>query len=107
MEVQELIRKAIDQASAKTIFGEPVSIPGKTVVPVARIRAGFGSGRNGGGGGFVGKPVGVVEITPEQTRFISISSKWALLAVFGAGVALGYLLAPRRVDVRVERTARD
>ncbi len=116
MEVQELFHTIADQASAKTIFGDPISSEGKTIVPVVKIRYGFGggAGRNhegqeqggGGGGGFMGKPVGVFEITREQTRFIPITSNWAMLAAIWIGVCLGLLIGPKRVDVRVDKRPR-
>jgi uncharacterized spore protein YtfJ len=117
MQLQETFLSIVNQATVKTIFGEPISAEGKTIVPVAAIRYGFGGGSGhsekddqeggGGGGGFIGKPLGVVEITRQQTRFIPIRSDWTILAAFGIGVALGFLTAPKRVDVRVEKSRRD
>lgn len=34
--------------TARTVFGEPVTAGGKTVVPAARVRGGFGGGGGGG-----------------------------------------------------------
>lgn len=77
-------------ASVKTVFGEPVHANGTVVIPVARIKYGFGGGGGvhapavqpnstinsqhreggGGGGGISVTPIGVVEISDGKTRFI-------------------------------------
>ena len=84
------LRRALDQIEgARLCFGEPVELHGRTVVPVARVRAtgglGFGSGwgvkpdgedgggSGGGGGGHLdATPVGFLTIDPEGARFESI-----------------------------------
>lgn len=85
------LRKALAQLEgARLCYGEPVTIDGRTVIPVARVRAsgglGFGrgasrsarddadgSGSGGGGGGYLdATPVGVLTIGPEGSRFESI-----------------------------------
>jgi len=101
----EVFKSIIEHAGAKTVYGEPVSVDGKTVLPVATVRYGFGGssggkGNNwehgGGGGGLVAKPLGVVEITRSQTRFIPIVSCRAVLIAVGIGVCLGFLAGSRR-----------
>jgi len=94
--IVELIK---DSATVKTVFGEPVSAHGRTVIPVARIAYGFGGGGRdgeskgeGGGGGLVGTPVGVIEITKEQTEFLPINDKRKLAAAGLGGFCLGMLL---------------
>ena len=105
-QLAEFFRSIIEHAGAKTVYGEPVSVNGKTVVPVAQIRYGFGGSSGGkgstwehgggGGGGLVAKPLGVVEITQSQTRFIPIFSSRALVIAVGLGVCLGLLAGSRR-----------
>jgi len=92
----EVFKSIIEHADAKTVYGEPVSVNGKTVLPVATVWYGFGGssggeGSNwqhggGGGGGLIARPLGVVEITQSQTRFIPIVSGRALLIAVGVGV---------------------
>jgi uncharacterized spore protein YtfJ len=114
-EVEELFHSIAGQAGPRTVFGEPITAEGKTIVPVVKIRYGFGGrsgqrteGRESGGGGFAGRPVGVIEITREQTRFIPIApSNWEIAAAIGIGVCLGLLLGPKRVEVRVDKRSRD
>ncbi len=82
---EEAFKSIVEHVGTKIIFGEPVTVEGKTILPVGRVRYGFGGGSgrkgngeqhgSGGGGGLVAKPVGVVEITQSETRFIPISSK--------------------------------
>jgi uncharacterized spore protein YtfJ len=96
-------------ASVKTIYGDPVTAEGKTIIPVARVGygfgAGFGPGTNGetktegggGGGGGVGAtPIGVVEITKEDTRFIPVGEETRLVGALLVGLFLGLLFARRR-----------
>jgi uncharacterized spore protein YtfJ len=73
-----------DRASVSAVYGEPVTVGEKTIVPVADIKYGFGlgygegpaaedeeeesatGGQGGGiGGGIAARPVAVLEITDE------------------------------------------
>jgi hypothetical protein len=70
------------RASVTAVFGEPVARGEVTVIPVARVRWGFGGGQGeggeaggptgsglGGGGGVAADPVGYVEIGPAGATF--------------------------------------
>jgi uncharacterized spore protein YtfJ len=103
------LAERLQATGVRTVFGEPVSAEGRTIIPVARVAYGFGGGGGlagtrpdrpadvasegaGGGGGAVAVPAGVVEITREQTRFLRFHD-WRPLAVaatigFSAGVVL-------------------
>jgi uncharacterized spore protein YtfJ len=89
-----------DSATVKTVFGDPVSAHGRTVIPVARIAYGFGGGGGrtrpregeGGGGGLWGTPLGVVEITADHTKFVPLNYKRKLAAAGLGGLCLGVLL---------------
>lgn len=108
--LQSLKESVLSQASVKTIYGEPISANGKTVIPVAKIMYGYGAGAGtggmgdtsakgeggGGGGGVRATPVGVIEVSDQQTRFVPISDRKQLSAATLAGVAFGILLAWRR-----------
>lgn len=67
-------------ADVKVVYGEPQVIEGRTIIPVAVASYGFGAGSGGGkqgtggggGGGVRVKPLGVLEITAERTRFIPV-----------------------------------
>ena len=105
---QELMRTMGEHlqgsAHVRSVYGEPVTVGNKTVIPVARVAYGFGAGSGGkgekgggGGGGGVGaEPLGVVEITPTSTKLIRFMSAKRLLAAASVGFLLGFVLARRR-----------
>ncbi len=111
--LESLAQNLIGDASVRKVYGEPIVTQGKTIIPVARVAFGFGggygeknkrasqrkdapgaspneeaSGKDGGGGmggGMMARPIGVIEVTPEHTRFIplSVTRYVALGAVIG------------------------
>jgi Sporulation protein YtfJ (Spore_YtfJ) len=94
----------------KAIYGEPISAQGKSVIPVAknnvwlRCRRGHGGMGNtsargeggGGGGGVRAVPVGVIELSNQQTRFIPITDRKKLAGAVLAGIGFGMWLGWRR-----------
>jgi uncharacterized spore protein YtfJ len=108
--LQSLKESILSQASVKAIYGEPVSAHGKTVIPVAKIIYGYGAGAGtggvgessargeggGGGGGVRAVPVGVIEISDRQTRFVPITDRKKLAGAVLAGVGFGMWLSWRR-----------
>src|SRR5579864_435932 len=107
--LQSLKESILSQANVKAIYGEPIAAQGKTVIPVAKIMYGYGAGagtggvgdssaRGEGGGGVGGVraiPVGVIEVSDEQTRFVPISDRKRLAGAVLAGMGLGMLLGWR------------
>lgn len=116
MELQkyfESLHASLSQsAHVRTVFGEPITAAGKTIVPVARVRYGFGAGMGqgptrrpagdesseqhlgqggGGGAGMAVKPIGVVEITESSTRFVPIHSRTKLFSAVAIGFVAGWL----------------
>jgi len=107
-ETLESLAERLQTTGVRTIYGEPISAEGRTIIPVARVAYGFGGGGGqsgkhtvesrdvkgegeGGGGGVLAVPVGVVEITPEQTRFLRFDD-WrplAAAAIIGFGLGVG------------------
>ena len=74
------------KATVQAVFGEPIKQGDMTVVPVAKVRWGFGGGGgrseaapdepasgSGGGGGVAADPVGYLEIGPAGATFKPIS----------------------------------
>lgn len=94
------------KASVQAVFGEPITKGGVTVVPVARVRWGFGGGGgsadggtngpasgSGGGGGVVADPIGYLEIGPGGATFRPIlqpypSPAFVLVAAIGGAIIL-------------------
>jgi uncharacterized spore protein YtfJ len=83
--VAELIKRVTqmqESASARTVFGEPVQLNGRTIIPIAKVSYGFGLGMGaggdkehgatgeggGGGGGASIRPVAVLEVSGESTK---------------------------------------
>jgi len=98
-------------ATVKSVFGEPIHVNGKTVVPVAKVAYGFGGGfgigkdgphpdhqgeGGGGGGGVRAFPAGALEITDQGTRFVPFVDLTWLAAAFAAAAVLGSLILTRR-----------
>ncbi|GAA4594547.1 hypothetical protein GCM10023194_61740 [Planotetraspora phitsanulokensis] len=50
MEVTKLISRIQDHVTVRRVFGEPITVDGVTVVPVARVAAGGGGGEGSGPG---------------------------------------------------------
>jgi uncharacterized spore protein YtfJ len=108
--LQSLKESILSQASVKAIYGEPISVHGKTVIPVAKIMYGYGAGAGtggvgdssargeggGGGGGVRAVPVGVIEISGQQTCFVPITDRKKLAGAILAGIGLGLWLGWRR-----------
>ena len=100
--LQSLKESVLGQASVKAIYGEPISAHEKTIIPVAKIMYGFGAGAGtggvgeknrgeggGGGGGVRAVPIGVIEVSKQQTRFVPITDRKKLSGVLLAGMAIG------------------
>jgi hypothetical protein len=95
---------------ARLCYGEPVHVEGRTVIPVARVRAAGGMGQRGGGGRLDAVPVGFIEVSEAGARFEPIGASGALprgLAAGGAALtalaAAAVLRRPRRGLGRPQR----
>jgi uncharacterized spore protein YtfJ len=85
-------------ASVDAVFGQPVTMGEKVVIPIARVTYGFGLGfgegadleagesDGGAGAGMRARPLGVIEITPERTRIEPYVNEQAVTL---AGILLG------------------
>jgi len=92
--LEKLAERVGGKASIKAVFGEPISRNGKTIVPVAKIRWGFGGGTGtgpssqaadapvgtgtgtGAGGGVTAEPIGYLEIGDEGAAFKPIAAAY-------------------------------
>ncbi|MHB1345547.1 MAG: spore germination protein GerW family protein [Thermoleophilia bacterium] len=94
-------------ARAEAVYGAPVERDGVTVIPVAKVRWGFGGGDgtsagdgathgagggSGGGGGVTVSPLGYIEIAEGESRFRRIADPAALAPVVLAGGFVAWLL---------------
>lgn len=98
-EVQRLLDTLADlqeKANVNACFGEPTTVEGRTIIPVARVSYGLGMGigqgptaegdegvrekmdTGGGGGGVVASPLGVIEVTSQGTRIEPVIDKQQL-----------------------------
>jgi hypothetical protein len=88
---------------ARLCYGEPVHVEGRTVIPVARVRAAGGMGQRGGGGRLDAVPVGFIEVSQAGARFEPIGAPGALPRGLAAGGAALTALAAAAVLRRPRR----
>jgi len=101
MSIQQLLQSLTERVSAsasvKNVYGDAVVVGGRTLIPIAQVRYAFGGGvgkehdsegGGGGGGRASAQPYGVLEVTPEGTRFIAFDDRQGL----GIALALGFVL---------------
>lgn len=123
--VRSTVEQLRESASVESVFGDPVETDGRTLVPVARVSYGFGGGfgrgpsgdetrdetawepgepsgmeaesgeGGGGGGGVSARPVGVLEVSADGTRFVRFGDRRRLAVAGLAGFLLGLLVARR------------
>jgi len=98
------VDKMRDTAQWRAVFGEPETVEGKTLIPVAQVGYGFGLGfgqgsrpteaeeeppaggeGGGGGGGASAKPLGTIVVTPETVYYQPLTD-WGKVALAGLGV---------------------
>lgn len=118
MTIQELFKSISERvqttATVKTVYGDPIEAEGKTIIPVARVAYGFGGGGGsrtsrdsqeseapaegggGGGGGVSVTPVGIIEVTAGETRYISFEERRQVIRALLLGLLLGLFLLRRR-----------
>ena len=108
--ILQSLKESIVAANVKSVYGEPIAAQGKTVIPVAKIIYGYGAGAGtggvgnsgtrgeggGGGGGARAIPVGVVEVSDRQTRFVPIGDRRKLAGAVAIGIGMGLWLGWRR-----------
>jgi hypothetical protein len=102
--IVEKIAQQVTSVGAKASYGDPVTVGGIELVPVALVWFGFGGGsdeaeQGGGGGGGVSVPVGAYVRGPDGATFkpnlvallaVSIPIAWAVSwGVVGIAIAAG------------------
>lgn len=96
--IERIARNVALSLNSKNVFGEPIEHNGIKVIPVAKVRYGFGGGSGpaaeeqagkGAGGGAIASPIGYIELRDNQTRFKPIPNLVSLsLAILAAGLIL-------------------
>lgn len=119
MNVPDILRSISERlqnsATVEAVYGDPVTAEGKTIIPIAKIRYGFGGGGgsgeslmstagesddkgpvaigSGGGGGVSVTPVGYIEITAGESRYVSIEErKMMIKAGLIAAAVVGFIV---------------
>ncbi|WP_144510750.1 spore germination protein GerW family protein [Bacillus sp. FJAT-22090] len=111
--IRSIFEKFSRTKDASLVYGDPIELVGKQVLPVAKVNYYVGGGGGfaetsetesasqgeGGGGHFSVKPVGVFEITPEKVTFKPIINIHFLLTIISVVIlGLGFLLKrPRKI----------
>ena len=104
--LERLAERIGAKATIDVVYGAPIVQGGVTVIPVARVRWGFGGGGgradgppsgnasgSGGGGGVAADPVGYVEITADGASFRPIRDPYpSPVLVLAAGVAAALVI---------------
>jgi len=90
MSVEEVVKLLMEgfktAADIKTVYGEPMTFFGKTLIPIAKVGYGLGAGEgkgpwgtggSGAGGGGGTEPVGFLLVSEDEVRFIPVKVKEA------------------------------
>jgi sporulation protein YtfJ len=107
MGVEELMQEVVEQleklVTTRTIVGEPITVAGKTVIPISKVSFGFGSAGGeckhdeessfggGGGGGAKIEPIAFLVVSEDEVK---------LLPATGKGIDIGKIMeaVPEVVD---------
>jgi uncharacterized spore protein YtfJ len=105
--VERLAERIGGTATVAAVFGEPIRAGDLTVVPVAKVRWGFGAGSgqserspsappasgSGGGAGVSAEPAGYLEITTVGATYHPITdARPSPLLLLAGGIALGIVI---------------
>jgi uncharacterized spore protein YtfJ len=116
--VLERVAERLAGADVRTVYGSPIERDAMTVIPVAKVRYGFGGGAgrkrsgrdggtgdegSGGGGGVNVTPVGFIEMCHDKVRFRRIRAPAPALTAFGVGFGLLLLARVLRAAFRAGR----
>lgn len=106
--IETLAERVGLQAGAHAIFGDPIEQDGVTVIPVGKVRWGFGGGSgrdsaddgidgkvdegSGGGGGAMASPVGFIEIRDGQAMFRKVTDLGSVVPVILASAVAAWVV---------------
>ena len=101
---ESIAERLHSSANVRTVYGEPVEMQGKTVIPVSKVRYAFGGGparfgddgvvteAAGGGGAVQAEPIGVFEVTDTAARYVPVENDTAVVAALAVGFVVGVLI---------------
>jgi len=98
--VERVAEKMGAHASAKAVYADPVEHDGVTIIPVAKLRWGFGGGigrkkgkrGQGGGGGMQAAPLGYIEMKEGRTEYKPIRDPITLVPILAVGSLAGWVI---------------
>ena len=106
--LEKLAERVGSKATIKAVFGDPIERNGTTIVPVAKVRWGFGGGTGtgpsseaadapvgtgtGAGGGATAEPIGYLEIGNQGAAFKPIAAAYPSPIFLLAGGFAGALV---------------
>jgi uncharacterized spore protein YtfJ len=94
VDIHEVLKEVSDNieksANVKTVFGDPIKLEHRTIIPVATVSVMGGGGRSNDMR-VESKPVGYIEITDEGAKFVPTMDQTmiALRGILGGLVAIG------------------
>jgi uncharacterized spore protein YtfJ len=120
--LEELLKTITEEMhrtlTAQTVIGDPISIEGKTIIPLVSVGMGFGVGAgsakeqekpsSGGGGGGLGiKPVAVIIIDASQARVEILKPHKHTMIEELADVApkIAESFSKKKIEAQIEPTA--
>jgi uncharacterized spore protein YtfJ len=99
------------RASVRAVFGEPLERGEVTIIPVARVRWGYGggsgtgpvrsdakdgqtmSGGSGAGGGVLADPMGYVEVRHDSAAYVPLTSPWLNpFVILASGISIAVVI---------------
>lgn len=105
---ESLQRQLTNSADVHRVYGSPVSVGEKTIIPIAHVSCGYRGGvvsrgeghESGGGGGSIeARPVGVIEVSQVGARFVPVFDPAVVFSAARAaviGLVIGLILPRRR-----------
>jgi uncharacterized spore protein YtfJ len=94
--------KFASSANSKSVYGDPIYVGDRIIVPVAKVGYWLGAtsggetdgtiGGGSGGGRLTARPVGYIELFNGETRFVEYLAMKKLLTTIGLAAFAGYLL---------------
>jgi uncharacterized spore protein YtfJ len=95
--IKEITQETETIVNTRTLIGEPTTWEGKTIMPIMKVSAGFGSaggerrresGQKGyAGGGYAGvnmEPIGFIVIAEEDVRLLTLSGRSSFNSIIDA-----------------------